>query len=403
MIKDYVKFVFGALRQRKVRSWLTMIGIFIGIAAVVSLISLSQGMQVAIEKQFASLGTDKLIVQAAGGGFGPPGAGVSVHLTSKDKKVIQGVKGVDLVVSRLIRVVKFEFKDEVRYSYAVTIPDDPDEFSLVVEANDYQIDQGRFPNKNSFEALVGANAAQTFFDKELELRNKVKIQGEEFKIVGILKKSGNPQQDSTFVLPEKKLLTILGINDEIDILPLRIESGEDPNIVASSIKKELRKFRNVEEGKEDFVVQSPQQIIATLNNILLIIQGVLVGLAAISLIVGGIGIMNTMYTAVLERTKEIGVLKAIGAKRSKILAIFLIESGFLGTVGGIIGITFGFIVSKLVEYAAFQVYGSNLISAHVSIYLILGTLAFSFGIGTLSGFFPALQAAKLHPVEALRK
>ena len=116
MLKDYFQLAYRSVRKRKMRSWLTMIGIFIGIAAVVALISLSQGMQNAIAEQFIKLGSDKLIVQAAGSSFGPPGTAVTVPLTTKDKKVIEKSSGVDKVVARLLRIAKLEFKDEIKYS-----------------------------------------------------------------------------------------------------------------------------------------------------------------------------------------------------------------------------------------------------------------------------------------------
>ena len=165
----------------------------------------------------------------------------------------------------------------------------------------------------------------------------------------------------------------------------------------------VRPAGSVEEGKEDFGIQTPESILNTLNNILMVIQGVLVGIAAISLLVGGIGIMNTMYTSVHERTKEIGIMKALGAKNRNILLVFMIESGLLGLFGGIIGVSLGFGIAKLVEYVAFRYYESVLIQAQFSPMLLIGMLLFGFGVGAISGMFPARQAAKLKPVDALRK
>jgi putative ABC transport system permease protein len=404
MFKDYFRLALRSVKQRKLRSILTMLGIFIGIAAVVSLISLSEGLQNAISEQFVNLGTDKIVIQAAGSSFGPPGTAVSTPLSLDDKKALEKVKGVDLVVGRLIRIIKMEFKDEVKYNFAVSMPKDNEEQKLVKEANNYEIDEGKFFERdNSQEIVIGSNFAIDFFDEPLELRDKLLVQGKQFKIVGILKKSGNPQQDSTIILPEGSFREVLGINSEFDVIPLRVEAGEDVNIVGERVKKALRKSRNVEEGKEDFSVQTPQQVLGILNNILSIIQGVLVGIAGISLFVGGIGIMNTMYTAVLERTKEIGIMKSVGARNSTVMLIFLIESGFLGLFGGLMGIILGFGFSKLVEVIAFNIFGSFLIKASVNYYLLFGALLFSFLVGSFSGVFPARQAARLKPVEAFRK
>ena len=309
-----------------------------------------------------------------------------------------------MVVGRLIRQVKVEFNNQEIYTYVTSLPHDTTELALVIEANDYHVSEGRFFEKEKiYEAIIGSQFSQNAFDKKINLRNRLTIQNQQFQTIGILKKSGNPQRDNYLVLPEETLREIINIKEDYDVLVVKVKAGENINLVTDNINKQLRKTRNVEKGEEDFTLQSPQNLLNTLNNIILIIQGVLVGIAAISLVVGGVGIMNTMYTAVLERTKEIGLLKAIGATNQEIMSLFLIESGMLGLFGGIIGVILGYLISKSVEIVAFQIYESFLIRAEFSFLLIIGSLLFSFFIGALSGVFPAGQAAKLKPVEALRK
>ena len=143
---------------------------------------------------------------------------------------------------------------------------------------------------------------------------------------------------------------MLDIEDEESIIIARIATGFNPEDIISEIERKLRKSRGEKEGQETFQVNTSEQLLASFQNILIVIQGVLIGIAAISLLVGGIGIMNTMYASVLERTKEIGTMKAIGAKNSHILLLFLIESSLLGLVGGLIGIIIGLILAKTVEY-----------------------------------------------------
>lgn len=402
MISAYVNLAYQSTKRRRLRSWLTMLGIFIGIAAVVALLSLSQGLKNAIQEQFISLGTDKIIVQAAGGGFGPPGTGTSVPLTIKEKETVERVAGIDLAVARLIRTAKFEFKDEIKYSYVVSFPKDKEEQDLVIESNNYILAEGRFPNDAS-EALIGSDVSQSYFEKPVLLRDRLLVQGKPFQIAGILKKSGNPQKDTTVVIEEAALRDLLDINTEVDIVAARVGQSEDINAVREQVEKELRKTRDVEKGKENFVVETPEQLLATLNTILVIIQGVLVGIAAISLLVGGLGIMNTMYTAVVERTREIGIMKAVGATQKQIQTLFIIESGMLGLFGGAIGVLLGIGISKGVEYIGYQMFESFLIRADVSIWLVIGALVFAFVVGAGSGVLPARQAAKLQPVDALRK
>ncbi len=402
MIGAYVRLAYQSTRRRRLRSYLTMLGIFIGIAAVVALISLSQGLKNAIQDQFLHLGSDKILIQAAGGGFGPPGTGTSVPLTTKELETVEKVQGIDLAVGRLIRIAKFEFHDDVKYSYLVSFPKESDKQTLVIDSNSYELREGRFPNDGN-EVFIGADVADTYFDKPVLLRDLITVQNKSVRVVGILKRSGNPQKDTTVVLAESTVRDLLGIKDNVDIIAARIAQGEDLEVVSSSVEKALRKERNVEEGKENFIVQTPEQLLSTLNTILGIIQGVLVGIAGISLLVGGLGIMNTMYTAVVERTREIGIMKAVGATQTQIQTLFIIESGMLGLFGGLIGVVLGLGISKLVEFVGYQIYESFLIRADVSAWLIVGALLFALIVGGLSGVLPARQAAKLQPVDALRK
>ena len=407
MMKDYLKVGISNLLHRKMRSWLTMIGIFIGIAAVVALISLGQGMKEAIGNVFLNIGSDKLAVMAKSGlqFAGPPGSSAASNLTTHDVDVIKRVNGVDEVGARLIKPAKLEFDKEVKFYFAASMPDDDEGRKLIIEFNRYEPEKGRLLKKGDrFKIFIGNDVAnKRVFNKKVELGNNIKINDAEFEVVGILKKTGNPQQDRVVIAPEDTLREVLKIDKKkVDVIAVKAQKGVGISKVADEIEKAMRRDRNLEIGKEDFQVQTPQQILSVLDNILTIVEIVLIGIAAISLLVGGIGIANTMYTAVIERTKEIGVMKSIGAQKKDILLIFIIESGLLGLVGGAIGIAIGIGLSKLVEFAAFKFLGTSLIKAFFPWYLIVGALLFSFFIGTISGFLPAKQAASLKPVDALR-
>jgi putative ABC transport system permease protein len=163
----------------------------------------------------------------------------------------------------------------------------------------------------------------------------------------------------------------------------------------------LRDYRNLKEKEEDFSVQTPEQLFSSFGTILDIVQIVLIGIAGISLLVGGINIMNSMYTSVLQKTKEIGVMKALGAKNYQIMAFFLVEAGLYGLGGGIVGVVGGMLIAKLVEFGVTYALGPYLV-IKFSWWLIGGTLLFSFLVGALSGLAPAYRASKLNPVESLR-
>ena len=285
------------------------------------------------------------------------------------------------------------------------MPDDEEGRELITEVNRYETEAGRLLKKgDNFKAFIGNSVANKgLFNKKIELGSNIKINDAEFEIIGILKKTGNPQQDRVVIIPEDTLREVLKIDKKkVDVIAVKVQKGIDVNVIANDIEKAMRRDRGLELGKEDFEVRTPQQILETLDTILTIVEIVLIGIAAISLLVGGIGIANTMYTAVIERTKEIGIMKAIGAQNKDILLIFVIESGLLGLTGGTIGIALGIGLSKLVEFMAFKFLGTSLIKALFPWYLIVGSLLFSFLIGTISGLLPARQAASLKPVDALR-
>lgn len=408
MIKDYFLFAFKNISKRKVRSWLTMIGIFIGIAAVVALVSLGQGLKEAITGQFAGFGTDKLVIQAAGvAAFGPPGSTVVEKLTSKDTDVIQRVKGIDIVAERLMRSEKIRFNEEERYSAIASITQDESRklvLEVIEESMDLTMEEGRMLFKDDrYKIIIGNDlASKKLFSRKLRLGDKLNIGSQDFEIVGILEKSASPLGNDFILMNDKPMRDALDIGDEVDIIAAQVFNVDEIENIAVRVEKDLRKHRDVELGKEDFSVQTPAQAVETLNNILNYVTWFLVFIAMISLVVGAVGISNTMFTAVLERRKEIGIMKSIGAKNSNILLLFLIESGVLGLVGGIIGIIVGIALSKSVEIVGILILGTQLIQAHYTMFWILGPLVFSFIIGSLSGALPAMQAAKMKPVDALR-
>ncbi|MBS3157192.1 ABC transporter permease [Candidatus Woesearchaeota archaeon] len=405
MIFDFLTYSFNSLRIRKTRTLLTMIGIFIGIAAVVSLISLGSGFQKAVLSQFSDVGTDKLTVQAAETGFGPPGSTAVKRLNDDDFDAIRKVSGVKAAAKRYIRAAKATFKEKTLVVVASSIPQDKDGRTLVVDALNLDVADGRFLEiDDSNKILVGNGFYENEkFPKKVFTGDKIDINGYDFEVVGILEKSGNPQFNDLFLLNEKDLEKVLDIEDEMDLVVVQVTNVNDIEKVSNDINRELRKTRDVEEGKEDFSISTPQETLESVNTILNVVQIVIIGIAGISLVVGGIGIMNTMYTAVLERRREIGIMKSVGARNSDILIIFIIESGILGFVGGVIGVILGVGFSKFVEIAATLALGPGILAADISLGLIIGSLSFSFFVGTISGILPAKQASDLQPVDALRQ
>ncbi len=402
MIKDFFNHGWTNIRKRKLRSWLTMIGIFIGIAAVVSLISLGQGLQKYMDDEFEKLGRDKIMIMPKGA-FGPMAEGTSTF-TDKDIKAIKKVVGITDATGMSYKFAKLEFNDVVRYYLAIGVPTDEQRTLFDELFLSYDIEFGRHIKKgDKYKVVLGHYYYdRELFEKNVNLRDTIKVNDIEFKTVGFYEIIGNPGDDQQIYIPQDTLEEIYGIDDEYNMLIAKVSAGVTPLAGAEKIEKALRKSRDVEEGQEDFTVQTTEELLEMYNDILNIVNLVLIGIAAISLLVGGIGIMNTMYTAVIERTKEIGIMKAIGAKNSSIMILFVIESGILGALGGAIGVAIGMAFSKSVELIATATLQSRLLQAYFPWYLIVGSLAFAFVVGTISGLLPARQAALLKPVDALR-
>jgi putative ABC transport system permease protein len=381
---------------------LTIIGIFIGISAVVGLISLGQGMQDAITKQLQELGADKITISPGSALFGPQAAFTTSKLTENDLRAVKRVRGVDNAGGLVMSTSPVEFKNERKTTFITGIPLD-DSLDFIEESQSFKIIKGRDLIKGDrYRAVIGYAVAQgNFFSKEVNIRDKLVISGQEFKVVGILGEIGNQMDDSSIVIPIDIARELFSLEDEYRYIVVEVKPREEPSEVAEKIKKELRKERGVKEGAEDFNVQTFEDIVDSLNSILGIITAVFIGIAAISLLVGGVGIMNTMYTSVLERTRDIGIMKAVGAKDRDIMIIFLFESGLIGLFGGIIGCIIGIILAVgATQVAASAGYG--FLEAKISAELILFAVGFSFFVGAISGILPARRASKLQPVEALR-
>ncbi len=404
MIKDLFTISIKNLTHRKLRSYLTIIGILIGIASVVALISLSQGMQEAIEKQFEEAGSNIIMIMGSSGGMSSPMMALfsTKPLTNKDIKTIEKLKEIDKVGGVLMMPAIISVGKEKKSIFLTGVDPGPTE-EMLMNAQSFEIIEGRMlEDGDKYKAFIGYSTAKDLFDRELHPGDKIDIMGKTFRVVGVLSKIGSKRDDESVIIPLETMRELVGKKEEVGIIMASVKHGYDLEEVAEEIRKELRKKRDEEKGEETFTVSTPRDLLKIFQQILIIVQIALIGVAAISLIVGGVGIMNTMYMAVIERTKEIGIMKAIGAKNRDILLIFLFESGMLGMIGGILGVIIGIGISKGIELIATITMGSPLVKAYISPELIVFSILFGFIIGMISGVMPARQASKLKPVDALR-
>jgi len=398
-LKDIFVLAFANLRHRRVRSWLTLIGIFVGIMAVVALVSLGQGMQDAITEQFASMGTDKLTVQGAGSSYGPPGTNAVGILSDHDVILLERLNGVSQVIPRYIQAMILEYDGERDLFYGASVPRGGE--NLIQEVFDVTLSEGRMVRGDDGKNIV-TGAGVKFDDKVLAVGQKVLINEETFRIVGTMEKTGNPMTDKQVLISEEVLVETLSLSSNYDLIAVQVEPAADMAQMKDVVERTMREDRNLDSGEEDFEVSTPQDALSSLNSILTSVQILIVGIASISLLVGAIGITNTMFTAVLERRREIGIMKSIGATKKDIQRLFLVESGLLGLSGGIIGVLLGVFIGKGVELGAQIYFGKTILQATFNPWMILGVLVFAFLIGTLSGTLPARKASQLKPVDALR-
>lgn len=404
MILDLFRLAVTNLTHRSLRSELTILGILIGIAAVVSLISVGQGLQNSINQQFEALGSNIITISAGGSILsGPPGSNSgAAPITEDDLKVIKNTRGVKDASGYLLKMGKVTYGDEIKYSYVIGVAQDKVSQHLF-QSSGFKIKDGRDLKAGDRNvAIVGYNFGYgSIFSKKVRIRDKIKVGDTEFKVVGIADKIGSPTDDSAVTISLDTARVVFNESKSFAMIYAEVQDGFTADEAAASVEKALRKSRNEKVGKEDFTVSTPEQLSQTVQSVFGVIQGFLIGIAAISLLVGGVGIMNSMYTSVVERTKDIGIMKAIGARNEHILILFLFESGMLGLIGGAAGIMIGLIMAYGVQVVAAQA-GYGILKASVSIELIGGALLFSFIVGAVSGAFPARRAAQLNPVDALR-
>lgn len=396
---DSIRLAVRNIRYRKKRSWLTIIGTLVGILAIVALISIGQGLQNSVQSEFEELGGDKVFVSPGGNSISSRFTSSTATLTEDSLDTVRNTRGVEEASGTVSSSQQVRYGGNTEFLSIVGAPTG-ETSELIRQTQGIEILEGRYlRDTDSYSILMSQNAAENAFEDEIALRSKLDINGTEYRVVGIVEASGTGGGSVYMQIDTAR--EVMDKENEYDEIITRISGGFTPAEVEENIRDSLRRSRNLEEGEEDFTTRTAADIVDSFTSQLALIRGFLVGLGAISLLVGGVGIMNTMYTSVTERTKEIGVMKAVGATNWQILRIFLIESGIIGLIGGILGVAGGLGIS----YAA-----AGIISEQVGIQmnpgaspeLIFGSLAFAFIVGTVSGFFPARKAANMNPVEALR-
>jgi len=404
MAFDYLILALKNLKHRGIRSWLTLLGIFIGVTAVVALIGLGNGLEAAVSAQFGISSTEIISVQAGGlNSFGPPGSGAVNKLTTEDIDAIERLSSVKIAIPRMITSVKMEFNDVVSFTVAASVPDGIKR-KTAYEVLETDVEVGRLlKDGDTNKVMLGYNfwSNDDIFGEAVVPGKNILIQDESFTVVGILEKSGSAIFDNVVMINEDTLRDLMNYGDDVDIVAVQVKDPDLMDRAKADIEKLLRDRRGVDVGEEDFEVSTPEAMMETVNSVLGGVKAFVVIIASISILVGAIGIVNTMTTSVLERRKEIGIMKAIGGTNYQVFLQFFFESGMLGFIGGIVGAILGTLIS-IAGVAGINGFLGSELAPSIDFILIISALVGSFFIGAIAGIVPAMNAAKQDPVEALR-
>ncbi|MCK5449952.1 ABC transporter permease [Candidatus Pacearchaeota archaeon] len=397
--KESVKYSLNNIKKNKARSILTVLSIFIGIATIFIFVSYGWGLYDYIDEFTSSSSADKLMIMPKG--VGMPGLDNTFKLLDDDIRVIENTAGVYGATGTYMGVGEIVQGDSKKYVFVASY--DPD-LPLMMELSDVEIVEGRdLMVGESGKVVLGYNylIKDRIFPKAYSLNSKINVQGQDLRIIGFYEKMGNPQDDSNIYVTND-FMSELYPDTELSygMVIARVDKNNVDG-VADRVEEKLRQHRDLDEGKEDFSVQSYAELLESFTVVLDIVIGFIILIAFISIVVSAVNTANTMITSVLERFKEIGILKSIGARNSEIFKIFLFESGFLGFVAGVIGVLVGWGATEIGADILDNL-GYGFLSPHYSWVLFVGCIAFATFTGAISGMIPAWRASKINAVDALR-
>jgi putative ABC transport system permease protein len=398
-ILESIRTAWTSIFANKLRSSLTMLGIIIGVSAVVLLVALGNGFQKSMQQTFENLGASALYVS------GTTAKNVSVirELTFEDAQALEDkslAPAIALVAPTLSKGVTATYGNNTVNVQATGIT------PVIGEIKKYDIAAGRFITDQDVASrdnvvVLGWQTTQDLFGNQTAVGQTIRIaNGGRYLVVGTITKMGGFTGDSFILMPLTTMQSKISGGDNIQQIAVKAVSPDQVDTAISEITSILRARHYIAPGQsDDFQIRDMRDVLNQLQSQLAAFSFFLSSVGAISLIVGGIGIMNIMLVSVSERTREIGIRKAIGAKRRDILIQFLIEAAALSLSGGLIGLSLALILSLFLQNVPF---GELTIGAQVSAGIVILALAVSIGIGVISGTYPAFRAARLDPIESLR-
>jgi putative ABC transport system permease protein len=376
-VNDLIELAIKNISRQKTRTILTTVGILIGIAAVVSLGSISEGMKSMMNEEMQFLG-GTIMVSSKGSSslmFGSGGSEISKY----DLANFEDFSGVKQVVPYVMRMGEIKIGQGPTVVIIGIRPDDVDYF----KSKGTNIDSGRsIESGDTYQALIGYKYAE---DNDLGIGDSIEIKKSSFEVVGIIEKTDS-NMDNYVILPLDTMMDVYNT-----------ENYQSAFIIPDDLSKIQDIADDLKDSFDDFDFTTSNDIVKQMSRIMDMISIFTIGISSIAAIVGGLGVMNTMIMSVLERKREIGIMKAVGATKKYILTQILLESVIISFVGGFLGLLVGGVGSYSLRFVA-----SGLANARVTINLAVGSLSFAVFLGLVGGFYPAWSASKLDPIEAIR-
>ncbi len=397
---DAFTYAFSHLRHRGLRTWLTLLGIVIGISSVILLVGIADGMSQQVSERLDEFGTDIMTISGGSTAMrGPPGATDSTtssgKLTYDDLEVVERVDGVEVASPSLSVKVEVGYKKDLGDKTITGV----DTATYLETSSLDEVAEGRYLEKGDTRvALISSRTAESGFSKPVGVNSVLELDGQKYRVVGVLDSGmGGMGGGGSIMVPLEDAEDLAGdsiADGEISSISVKVAEGYNVSAVEDKIEWALMKSRRVTEDDRDFSIMSSQAMEESITEMLGTLTLFLGVVSGVSLLVGGIGISNTMFMSVLERTREIGVLKSLGATSGQIQGLFLMEAAMIGIAGGVLGLALGWALIQLVAVFGYP----GVISPFMTAFAVI----FSAGVGIVAGTYPAKEAAKVPAMVALR-
>ena len=382
------KIIYRYISYRKIRTILTILGVLISVTFLITVLTIGQGTKIAVEKFIESMGHDKIFITTYG-----------EKLTDKDFKELLKIRGIKYASRILILRDEVSFKGEKKYLTIYGI--DPENAKRVFgDVRGYRILYGRWLlGGERFSAVIGYEVSNKIFSRKINVGDSIYINGWKFKVVGIFQKTGIKTRDSIIYVNINTLRDIKNFGDIITSIVVKIKENEDPERIRIAIKNSLSKYHS----KENVIVLTPRKLRGEISRFFTTIQSFLASIVLLSIIVSTVGIMNTMHMNIIDRRRDIGIMKALGCSNIRLVSLIFLESFLYTNIGYFIGLFLGYLGGKFLEKIIEERIGFAMFKAGLSIDIIINSYLLILLLAIISSIYPAYKISKLDPIKVIRE